>query len=500
MALQIRRGLQADLPASPADGELLYATDTNKLYVGDGGTAQEISGGTGGGLANVVEDLTPQLGGDLDINGKKIVSAGNGNIEIDPGGTGEIILHGNLNINLNGNITKTGQLNISPTTLTSFGNDTTLVDGNVTITRNSYAATPGTGFLFQQHHDTADAVNFTFFRSRGTALARTSVVNNDDIADISFISNDGTAGVGVGNITCQVDGVVSTGRIPGRFGFLLHDGITSGAGGLREVAQLNSAGTWKVNAIQNYGGTDLTLTATTVKIAGDVQINAQGDLRFADSDSSNYVAFQAPTTVTSNVTWTLPATDGTSGAVLSTDGSGALSWVTASGGAAALDELSDVVITGIPTNGQVLKYNGTNWVNDTDATGGAGTSLGSRGPVFGTSASLANGASGDIDITGFKGYILYKIQTSVASWVRLYTDSASRTADNSRLEGTDPLPGAGVIAEVITTGASTILISPGAFGFNNEGSPTTNIPVRVTNKSGSTTDVTVTLVVVQLEA
>ena len=72
MALQIRRGLQADLPASPADGELLYATDTNKLYVGDGGTAQEISGGTGGGLANVVEDITPQLGGDLDINGKKI--------------------------------------------------------------------------------------------------------------------------------------------------------------------------------------------------------------------------------------------------------------------------------------------------------------------------------------------------------------------------------------------------------------------------------------------
>jgi hypothetical protein len=109
-------------------------------------------------------------------------------------------------------------------------------------------------------------------------------------------------------------------------------------------------------------------------------------------------------------------------------------------------------------------------------------------------------ASGDIEITGFKGYMLYKIQTSAASWVRLYTDSASRTADNSRLEGTDPLPGAGVIAEVITTGASTILISPGAFGFNNESSVSTNIPVRVTNKSGATTDITVTLVVVQLEA
>jgi hypothetical protein len=80
MALQIRRGLEADLPASPADGELLYATDTNKLYVGDGGTAQEISGGSG--LGNVIEDTTPQLGGALDVNGFSVVSTNNENINI----------------------------------------------------------------------------------------------------------------------------------------------------------------------------------------------------------------------------------------------------------------------------------------------------------------------------------------------------------------------------------------------------------------------------------
>lgn len=39
------------------------------------------------------------------------------------------------------------------------------------------------------------------------------------------------------------------------------------------------------------------------------------------------------------------------------------------GGATNLDDLTDVVIT-TPSNGQVLKYNGTNWVNDADATGG----------------------------------------------------------------------------------------------------------------------------------
>ena len=47
-------------------------------------------------------------------------------------------------------------------------------------------------------------------------------------------------------------------------------------------------------------------------------------MRFADSDSSNYVALQAPATVSSNVTLTLPAADGSANQALKTDGSGAL--------------------------------------------------------------------------------------------------------------------------------------------------------------------------------
>ena len=59
---------------------------------------------------------------------------------------------------------------------------------------------------------------------------------------------------------------------------------------------------------------------------GNLTVNAQGDIRLADSDSSNYVGFQSPATVASNVVWTLPAADGTSGQQLSTNGSGVLSW------------------------------------------------------------------------------------------------------------------------------------------------------------------------------
>ena len=75
------------------------------------------------------------------------------------------------------------------------------------------------------------------------------------------------------------------------------------------------------------------------KVAGDAQIQAQGDLRFADSDSSNWVAFQAPATVAANVTWTLPATDGTNTQLLSTNGTGTLSWATA--GLSLTDNTSD---------------------------------------------------------------------------------------------------------------------------------------------------------------
>ena len=47
-----------------------------------------------GGIASVAADTTPQLGGDLDVNGNSIVSASNGNIAITPNGTGKIILDG----------------------------------------------------------------------------------------------------------------------------------------------------------------------------------------------------------------------------------------------------------------------------------------------------------------------------------------------------------------------------------------------------------------------
>ena len=63
-------------------------------------------------------------------------------------------------------------------------------------------------------------------------------------------------------------------------------------------------------------------------------LQAQSDLRFADSDSSHYVGFQAPATVGTSLTWTLPSADATvSGYALVSNASGVLSWAAAGGGA-----------------------------------------------------------------------------------------------------------------------------------------------------------------------
>ena len=52
----------------------------------------------GGNLTDIVQDLSPQLGANLDVNSKTITSASNGNVDIDPDGTGDILLGNNTQI------------------------------------------------------------------------------------------------------------------------------------------------------------------------------------------------------------------------------------------------------------------------------------------------------------------------------------------------------------------------------------------------------------------
>ena len=124
------------------------------------------------------------------------------------------------------------------------------------------------------------------------------------------------------------------------------------------------------------------------------------------------------------------------------------------------------------------------------------TSGAARTTVSATNSIAANGIA-NISMTTPKTYALLSIETSHAAWVTLYSDTGSRTADSSRNETTDPVAGSGVLAEVITSGSTTQLITPASVCFNSAGANTTYL--KIVNKSGSTANVQVILTYVSME-
>jgi len=77
----------------------IYTASSGALAIAFGipAGATGATGPAGGGLADLSADTTPQLGGDLDVNGKDIVTVSNADIELLPDGTGKTVLKGNTN-------------------------------------------------------------------------------------------------------------------------------------------------------------------------------------------------------------------------------------------------------------------------------------------------------------------------------------------------------------------------------------------------------------------
>ena len=90
---------QLNSVATLADDDLLIASDTSASETKKV-TFQSLKNSiaAGGTLTDIVQDTTPQLGAHLDVNGKTITSASNGNVDIDPDGTGDILLGNNTQI------------------------------------------------------------------------------------------------------------------------------------------------------------------------------------------------------------------------------------------------------------------------------------------------------------------------------------------------------------------------------------------------------------------
>ena len=82
------------------DPSALSVGTNNYVLVADSSEATGVKWATvpaGSGMSNLVEDTSPQLGGNLDINGQDIVTTSNGDIDLDPNGTGKVVAKGNAN-------------------------------------------------------------------------------------------------------------------------------------------------------------------------------------------------------------------------------------------------------------------------------------------------------------------------------------------------------------------------------------------------------------------
>ena len=139
-----------------ANDDVFLAIDTSGGGLKKIARSAVVSGlATSGAISNVVEDTTPQLGGNLDVNGQDIVTTSNADIELAPNGTGKVVIKGNTNqgkIVLNCEANSHGQTIIAAPhsesannvlTLPSTGGDARLVSATSTATlTNKTLTTP----------------------------------------------------------------------------------------------------------------------------------------------------------------------------------------------------------------------------------------------------------------------------------------------------------------------------------------------------------------------
>ena len=159
----------------------------------------------------------------------------------------------------------------------------------------------------------------------GTTLASNVVASS--LTSVGTLSSLNVSGTITGDVTGDLTGnadtatILATARAINGVNFDGSAAITvTAAAGTLTGATLASGVT--ASSLTSVG----TLTGLTT--SGDINLNAQADLRFKDADSSHYVALQSPASIASSFTLTLPSADAAvSGYVLASDGSGTLSWV-----------------------------------------------------------------------------------------------------------------------------------------------------------------------------
>ena len=319
--------------------------------------------------------------------------------------------------------------------------------------------------------------------------------------------------------------------------FISFVGSTSGNNPIRVDGDLTYNPSTNTMSGINYSGTSTfnnidingTATAATLEVEGqlrdgDGNFGSAGQVLSSDGTDTKWITTNN-TTYTydsvasgSDVNLRLIGSDGTTDNILLTAGSNiTVSSVSTSGFTlSATDTNTTYTYSAAASGNNVnLRLQGSDGTSDdvlltagTDITfsniNSSGLTINAQGLKNRTTASastssIANDVAANVSLTIPSVSTLLKLQTSAAAWVTLYYNAASRTADATRSIYADPVAGLGVLAEVVTTGAETIGMSPAPILWNNDSTPADTIYAKVVNRSGSTQAITVTATYLQNE-
>jgi hypothetical protein len=263
---------------------------------------------------------------------------------------------------------------------------------------------------------------------------------------------------------------------------------------LRDTLRIYSAGDGPDRLVRVYRNLQVDNNATianylnvgsaTTIISGAINVTGVITATTFSGDASNLTNLQS-----NQLNGALPALDGS--ALLNVNATGS--------GIVVVDDAINVGSARTINFGQGIDVDySTSGIATVSASGG---SLRERKVVVGVTSVLAPLGIGFTNIVGDKTYGLMKVGLSTNSWLRLYTDSASRDNDLSRSVGEDPAPGSGVVAEIVTTGISTHqILSPFVMGGNLDEPANTTIYASIKNLSDNTQSITTYLTILQLEA
>ncbi len=142
---------------------------------------------------DIKDDSTPQLGGDLDVNGQKIITArSNEQIVLDPAGTGTVEL--NANTNVTGNLTASGNI-------TATGN--IFANGNINLGNASGDQTKVVG-VFEADQLQIDGTTLTSTVTNGAVTIQGNGTGGVNVADVTI--NDNEIKASSSNANLQLNG------------------------------------------------------------------------------------------------------------------------------------------------------------------------------------------------------------------------------------------------------------------------------------------------------